>query len=60
MSLWGQFLDHAWNVRSDRIRTFLDAIAVASTCDELIQSFPMPVLAPACSIDHFYTFYGID
>lgn len=60
MSLWGQFLDHTLRVRSDRSHTFLQAIAVASSAADLRHSFPMPVLAPRCSIDHFYAFYDIN
>lgn len=58
MSLWGQFLDRHWDLRPGPARAFRDRITAAQTLDELLESFPLRVLAPCCSIDHFYTFYG--
>jgi hypothetical protein len=60
MSLWGQFLDRCGEVRPDPTTTFLDRIATATTLDALAWSFPLPVLAPRCPIEHFYAFYGLN
>ena len=59
MSLWGQFLDRHGEVRAGPTTTFLDRIATATTLDELIRCFPLPIRAPRCSIAHFYAFYGL-
>jgi hypothetical protein len=60
MSLWGQFLDRHGEVRPGPTTTFLDRIATATTLDALMRSFPLPVRAPRCSIEHFYAFYGLN
>lgn len=58
MSLWGQFLDRHWNLRLSSARIFRQRLTVARTLDATLQSFPLAVLAPRCSIDHFYELYG--
>jgi hypothetical protein len=60
MSLWGQFLDHVGNVRPDGSRTFMQAVRVAATGDELLAAFPLTVLVLACGIEHFYACYGVE
>jgi hypothetical protein len=59
MSLWGQFLDHSWQLNNGYARAFTHSMAAAATPQELVSSFPLPVLAPACDISHFYEFYGV-
>jgi hypothetical protein len=58
MSLWGQFLDRRWNLRPGPAGLFRERIATAQTLDAVLGSFPLPVLAPRCHIDHFYAFYA--
>lgn len=60
MSQWGQLLDHGWNVREAPAQIFSSRLAAANTFDGLLQSFPLPVLAPRCEIGRFYAFYGLD
>jgi hypothetical protein len=60
MSLWGQFLDRHGTVRPGPTTTFLDRIATATTLDAIVRSFPLPVRAPRCPIEHFYAFYGLN
>jgi hypothetical protein len=59
MSLWGQFLDRTWNVRPRAAEEFLRNLAVAETFDAVRGSFPLPVRAPRCEIEHFYRYYGL-
>jgi hypothetical protein len=60
MSLWGQFLDHTWQVRADRADLFLQKVDAASSLKELTQSFPLPVIATHGTIAPFYLRYGIE
>lgn len=60
MSLWGQFVDRTGNLRPKVADIFVQQMAVATTFDELQHSFPLPVLAPRCSIQRFFEFYGVD
>jgi hypothetical protein len=60
MSLWGQFLDHTWELQRDRADAFLRAIAGAATLDALTHSSPMQVMTPGSDIAPFYAFYGVE
>lgn len=54
---WGQFLDRHGQVRGAMTADFLAAIGRQRTLAGLVACFPYPVLAPECSIDHFYGFH---
>jgi len=59
MSLWGQFINRTGNLRPKAADIFLQQMDTATTLDELKDSFPLPVLAPRCSIQYFFDFYGV-
>jgi len=59
MSMWGQFLDRYWDLRPGPASLFLHRLGTVRTPEALVESFPLPVLAPRCPIDHFYAFYGV-
>jgi hypothetical protein len=56
---WGQFLDRHGQVREAMASAFLACIERQVSLEGLVGCFPYPVLAPECSIAHFYAFFGI-
>ncbi|MDP6567163.1 MAG: hypothetical protein QF578_20205 [Alphaproteobacteria bacterium] len=58
-AVWGQFLDHAENVRSDRRERFIDNLKHLDP-DRLWQAFPYPVQWTEAPIAVFHDFYGMD
>ncbi len=59
MSLWGQFIDRTGGVRHDRANEFLTRAHSAKNNNELLDAFPFRELSAGCSIQNFYSFYGI-
>ena len=59
LALWGQFLDHRWQVRPELAGSFLERLQQARTMTELEQAFPYSILMASAGIEIFYTFYGI-
>lgn len=59
MPLWGQFLDHAGQVKSDLAAVFLACLGQARTIADLAACFPRQVYAVECDIEHFFHFYGV-
>ncbi len=59
LALWGQFLDHHWQVRPELAQTFCQRIAKAQTMLDLEQAFPYSILVANAGIEAFYAFYGI-
>lgn len=59
MALWGQFLDHRGDLKTDLVERFVTGMAAARTLDELAAAVPCPVYEVECPIDHFYAFYGV-
>jgi len=49
MSMWGQFLDRYWDLRPGPASLFLHRLGTARTAEALVESFPLPVLAPRCA-----------
>lgn len=59
LSAWGQFLDRHGAVKPASRDPFLACVAAARTMTELDACFPLPTLAAACEIAHFYRYYGV-
>jgi hypothetical protein len=59
MALWGQFLDHAGELKPTLARPFLDGVARARTIEELAAAVPRPVYEVECAVSHFYDFYRV-
>jgi hypothetical protein len=57
MALWGQFLTRHGRLREPEATAFLGCLQQQTTLAGLKHCFPLQVLRPACSIDHFYRSY---
>ncbi len=57
--LWGQFLNHEWQVNEQRAEAFLQRVEVATNMEQCDQSFPYQLLLPKAPIGLFYRFYSI-
>ena len=60
LALWGQFLDHRWQVRPNMAQIFLECIGRARTMEDLHGAFPYSILSARTEIEAFYAFYGIE
>jgi hypothetical protein len=60
LALWGQFLDHHWQVRPDLARIFLERVGKAQTINDLERAFPYAILTANAESEMFYAFYGLD
>jgi hypothetical protein len=59
LALWGQFLDHHWQVRPDLAKAFLERVEKARTMKDLQGTFPYSILTANAEIETFYAFFGI-
>lgn len=57
IALWGQFLDHAGQVKPDLAAAFLRRVEAARDLPALLDSFPYPVLRLEAPVEVFYQFY---
>jgi len=58
--LWGQFLNHEWQVKELVAGVFLQRVEVASNMQQCDNAFPYQFLVPKAPIGLFYQFYGIE
>jgi hypothetical protein len=56
-SWWGQFIDHAGNVRADRARIFRERLRTLDPA-ALWKLFPMPAMSARAAVDVFYRYYA--
>ena len=59
-SLWGQFIDRYGQGRMRVIREFEENVRKSRSTDELLHSFPYPIIQTQDKIENFYKFYGIE
>jgi hypothetical protein len=59
MPLWGQFLDRHGAIKEDMARQFRERLERQSSCDNLEQCFPLPVLSVNAPVQVFHDFYGV-
>lgn len=59
LALWGQFLDHNWQIRPDLAGVFLERIGRAQSMTDLEQAFPYSILIACAGIEAFWAFYDI-
>lgn len=59
IALWGQFVDHRRQIKTDMAAAFLQRVGRAASLDEILRSFPYLVLRLEACIESFYTFYGV-
>ncbi len=57
--LWGQFLNHEWQVNEHTFEVFLQRVGAATNMEQCDQSFPYQILLPKAPISLFYQFYTI-
>ncbi len=57
--LWGQFLNHEWQMNKQTAEVFLQRVEVATDIQQCDQSFPYQLLLPKAPITLFYQFYNI-
>ncbi len=57
--LWGQFLNHEWQVNEQRAEVFLQRVETATNMEQCDQAFPYQLLLPRAPISLFYQFYNI-
>lgn len=57
--LWGQFLDHEWQVNERTAATFLQRVEVATNMQQCDRAFPYQLLFPKAPVALFYEFYDI-
>jgi hypothetical protein len=57
LSLWGQFLDHAYRIRSDRADEFLRRLSAARTLAEAKHAFPYGCLHVRAPVEAFFVEY---
>ena len=57
--LWGQFLNHEWQVNEQTTKIFLQRVEVATDMQQCDESFPYQLLLPKAPIGLFYQFYNI-
>ena len=57
--LWGQFLNHEWQVNEHTAGVFLQRVEAATDMPQCDQSFPYQLLLPKAPISLFYRFYKI-
>ncbi len=57
--LWGQFLNHEWQVNEHTAGAFLRHIETATNMLQCDQAFPYQLLLPKAPITLFYQFYSI-
>lgn len=57
IALWGQFLDHAGQVKPDLAGAFLHRVDTVRDLPALLDSFPYPVLRLEAPLEAFFRFY---
>ncbi len=57
--LWGQFLDHEWQMNERTVATFLQRVEAATNMLQCDRAFPYQLLLPKAPIALFYQFYNI-
>ncbi|HEY0752774.1 MAG TPA: hypothetical protein VGD98_02250 [Ktedonobacteraceae bacterium] len=58
-ALWGQFLQHDWQVNEEMLSTFFQRIEQLNDAESCMHCFPYTVLQTESLIYPFYAFYGI-
>lgn len=59
-ALWGQFLDHAGQVKPELAAGFLRRVEAARDLPALLGSFPYPVLRLEAPVEMFHRFYRLE
>lgn len=59
LGVWGQFLNRHGEVKPALHDRFLACVAATTMMEKLDACFPLPTLATACDIAHFYRHYGV-
>ena len=57
--LWGQFLNHEWQVNKHTAEVFLQRVRAATNMEQYDSSFLYQILLPKAPISLFYQFYNI-
>ena len=59
IALWGQFVDRHGQVRKDVEEKFWKSMKGAASLEDLLVSFPFPMLRLECPIRVFYDYYRV-
>ena len=59
MALWGQVLDHRGQIKPETAAVFVERFERAASLEQILRSFPYPLLRLEAPLEIFFPFYGL-